>query len=352
MAILFHLVLDLSAVVTIMTTPALSGHAEPAKEFIVDLDTDPQHRWSEIVAAYKQEIPMAMELLKHYIPSELLPILALLGDDLDTYIPYPYNQEILGMALQVGMPVGDVVLLNLLYDLTAGCTSIVAEDTNGLIYHVRNMDYHMTTLLRNVTIVVHYQSKGKTLYSSTTFAGYVGILTGQKPNMYTISLDERDAGEQWENLIEALLNHKAYFNSFLIRDVLASDYVFESAVKQLAYTPLIAPSYIIVGGAAPRQGVVITRDRMSALNIWELNAEENKWFLVETNYDHWTTPPPSDDRRDPAIKEMNELGRENLSAEGLFNVLSTPPVLNNGTVYTTLMSAGQPDIYKTYIRYP
>ncbi|XP_033112740.1 N-acylethanolamine-hydrolyzing acid amidase-like isoform X2 [Anneissia japonica] len=78
----------------------------------------------------------------------------------------------------------------------------------------------------------------------------------------------------------------------------------------------------------------------------------DKWFALETNFDRWTTPPPSDDRRDPAIDAMNAVGRENINDKTMYEVLSVPPVLNYKTTFTTLMSAAKPDLFQTYIRHP
>jgi hypothetical protein len=47
---------------------------------------------------------------------------------------------------------------------------------------------------------------------------------------------------------------------------------------------------------------------------------------------------------------MEALGQANVDLEGMFGVLSTPPVLNSLTTYTTLMSAGQ-NSYQSYPRY-
>ena len=59
-----------------------------------------------------------------------------------------------------------------LYDFSAWCTSIVARDTEGHIYHARNQDYPPP--LRNDTIdVVFYSSKNnnQTVFTTTTFFG-------------------------------------------------------------------------------------------------------------------------------------------------------------------------------------
>ena len=190
-------------------------------------------------------------------------------------------------------------------------------------------------------------------FVGTTFVGFVGLLTGQKPNGYTITLDERNTGDWWMNALEAIVAGTHGVAAFHIRDTLAdSSLDFEGAIENLAYKPLIAPCYLIIGGVGPDQGAVITRDRIAALDIWRLKSFDGRWFLVETNYDHWEPPPKSDDRRDPAIKGMNETGRAGLSPSSLFHVLSTPPVLNHGTTYTVTMAASIPELYNVWIRYP
>ena len=36
---------------------------------------------------------------------------------------------------------------------------------------------------------------------------------------------------------------------------------------------------------------------------------------------------------------MNDTGLSNISSDSIFKILSTPPVLNDGTIFTVLMSA-------------
>lgn len=96
--------------------------------------------------------------------------------------------------------------------------------------------------------------------------------------------------------------------------------------------------------------MVITRNRGGPADIWPLDPLNGAWFRVETNYDHWKPVPKADDRRTPAIKALNATGQANLSLETLFQVLSVFPVCNNYTIYTTIMSAANPDKYMTRIR--
>ncbi len=72
--------------------------------------------------------------------------------------------------------------------------------------------------------------------------------------------------------------------------------------------------------------------------------------VLETNYDHWKATPTTDDRRHPAIKSLDNIGHVHLNMHTLYSVLSTPPVLNNHTTYTTIMSVKSPGVYYTMIR--
>ena len=314
------------------------------KSYDINLDVAPEDRWNEVVDDYAEYFPELIPALKQYIPAEVLPLLAIFGDAVDTYLPEPYAAEILGIGQRSKLGVGDVAVLNILYDLLAGCTSIVAEDDKGHIYHGRNLDYQLTQILQNITLVANFQRGGKTIYTGTTYAGYVGLLTGQRPYQFTISLDQRDAGKHWMNVATALLAKNASIVSFLIRDILENEQSYKDAYDVLTHATFIAPSYIIIAGIRSGQGAVITRDRMVTRDSWKLDPPK-QWFLVETNYDHWLPAPSGDDRRDPAIQHLNKIGRSNVSLSALFSVLSTPPVLNEGITYTTLMSAATPDKY-------
>lgn len=198
-------------------------------------------------------------------------------------------------------------------------------------------------------------SMGKVVYTGVTFAGQVGLLTAQRPNSVTISLDERDRGHIWDNVFEAIFNKNAIPVTFLIRDVVSTEGMdFTQAVKKLSEVSLIADGYLIVGGVQVGEGAVVTRNRESTADIWRLSEDAAKkpWYLVETNYDHWTTPPPSDDRRHPAEKALQKLTQAKLAPDSLFGVMSIHPVLNNKTVYTTIMQAKKADLFNTWIQKP
>ena len=336
-----------------------------AKRYAVNLDLPPEQRWLEVVKDHKEILTQLFQWVKSEIPSEISSLVTEFGADVDKYMPSPYGAEMVGIANSLNINVSDVVLGNVMYELTAYgkkssdhgaskmCTSIVAQAINGTIYHGRNLDvgYSFPDSIRNLTIIVDFEQDSKVVYTGTTFAGIVGLYTGQKPNAYTVTVDQRNQGYWWMNAIEALLAGTHGITSINIRDAIANkEMSFETVVEFLSTTRLIAPSYIIVGGTKAGEGVVITRDRTAAKDLWRLDPNSGRWYLVETNYDHWQPPPKSDNRRDPAIKAMDETTHAGLDAKSLFEVMSTPPVCNNGMIYTVVMSAAMPEIYNSWIR--
>lgn len=73
--------------------------------------------------------------------------------------------------------------------------------------------------------------------------------------------------------------------AWVIRDTLEVCNDYACAFEKLSTEPLIAPGYFIVAGLKENEGAIISRDRFGAANITTLT--DNKWFLVQTNQDHF-----------------------------------------------------------------
>ncbi|KAK3098609.1 hypothetical protein FSP39_021198 [Pinctada imbricata] len=322
----------------------------------INLDLPEEQRWTELMKNYAQIGPDAYNVIYSYVhslppplPNITIKVIEMVAADVDQYLPSPYAAEMRGIAKSLNIDLGLIVGMNILYDVTAFCTSIVMQDSKGVIWHARNLDYSYTDMLRNITVQVDFIQNNKTVYSGVTYAGYVGLLTGMRPKAFTITIDERDQGAWWENFLIGIIDRKAEPIGFLIRDVLANETTFESAVKRLSFTTTEASAYFIVGGVGKDEGVVITKGRIAPVDTWQLDTANGRWYEVETNYDHWGPVPKTDDRRDPANKKMVAMG-QNVTVDNLFDVMSTVPVLNDDTTYTIIMSASQPDITKVWIR--
>jgi len=339
-------------------------HADPlpAPKYIIDLDLPPLQRWVEIcsVPTYKEMGQYLYQLIKTILPDS--SDFELLGKEInDYYLPTEFAQEIRGCASQMNVPYGWVTLFNLGYELTDSCTSIVAQTKDGKILHARNLDFWegmgFTATLKNMTIQVDYQKGGKTLFTATTFAGMVGVLSGMKAGAFSVTVNTRfypgGIGDLFYEVIAALKERNASLVSFLARKALQNQNDFQSALDNLSNDELIADVYYTMAGVSAGQGAVISRNRTGADDVWLLG-NSNRWFEAETNYDHWEQPPWFDNRIDPANNAMNAIGQDNLSLDNMLKVLTTKPVFNLQTTYSILAcpATGEYTSFTRYCPYP
>ncbi|KAM9362433.1 N-acylethanolamine-hydrolyzing acid amidase-like [Symphorus nematophorus] len=319
----------------------------------ISLDDDPAVRWAPLTKVFDVDYlnKAAAEVIDSTVPKWVHHAFKPIVAALEKYVPQPYAGEIRGMASQLGGSISDVIILNFAYEISAFCTSIVAQDKNGSVYHGRNLDYPHP-VLRNLTVNIVFLKNGEVAYQGTSFAGYVGLWTGQSPKKFTVSGDQRGTERWWnwwKNIVSAFLFRRSPV-SWLVRETLEEAEDFQDAVMRLSKIPIITGVYYIVGGVRAGEGVVITRDRAGPADIWPLDPLNGGWYRVETNFDHWLPPPARDHRKEAASKALNATGQDHINMETLYQVLSLFPVCNGITVYTTLMSAATPEKYNTLVR--
>uniref|UniRef100_A0A667WJA7 Acid ceramidase n=1 Tax=Myripristis murdjan TaxID=586833 RepID=A0A667WJA7_9TELE len=328
--------------------------------YTVDLDSPPHKRWTALITDKKTDVRM----LSLTVVCVFFFFFFLLQPVVVDTLPYPFSDEIKGIATTSGVPLGEVVLFNIFYEVFTVCTSVVAEDSNGELFHGRNLDFGLflgwdmknkswiiSEKLKPLVVNIDFTRNNKTVFKSTNFAGYVGMLTGIKPHIFTLTMNERfslDGG--YIGILEWILGKRdGMWMSFLTRSVLENATSYEDAKNRLAQTKLLAPAYFILGGNQTGQGCVITRSRVLSLDIWEIDLKLGRWYVLETNYDHWKEPLFLDDRRTPAMKCMNQTTQTNISLKTMYDMLSTKPVLNKLTTYTTLMEVSKGTL-ESYIR--
>ena len=347
----------------------------PASVEIIDLDKDPKERWKEIGGKYKTEMKQGMEEVKKMVGKYVvgLAIADILGKELDSLLPPPYANELMGLAEAADIHVGELFLLNIAYDISAFCMSIVAQSNDGKLLHARTLEMppeftELLTISRKMTFTAHFQKGGTTVYSGVVQAGMIGLATGQKPNAFTITLNERRTGTVWDNILALLREHPGSAVTLLIRDALADPEInYQGVLNRMMYIPMIASCYIIITGTKPGEGAVIARDRNQAVKpfskgVWKLDASKGTWYLLQTNNDHWSVPPDIEPnghadlmdwsyaRKMAGCEAMVKMGQSNLSPEGLIGVLSTYPAFNQDALYTTVMTAANPSLNKSWIR--
>ena len=304
--------------------------------FQIDLDAPPEERWTEVLIKYQEPYHKIANWILQQIPDDLLPEFEAASKLVESLWPNTdLRKEIEGIAKVANLPAGLVLATNLDYELHAGCTSIVAQNADGTLWHGRNLDYDIPDL-QSVTINVQFVRNGQKLYEGTTYVGYIGLVTGVKHGAFSLSMDARDTGGSlWDNLFEWIFKGgKAV--PFFYRNVFENTNEYGTALEMLQTTPMIAPSYLIIAGTESGQGAVITRNRDGAEDTWTISDKE--WFLVQTNDDHWL--PPEDNRRDATNKHMEKYDPTNIDSKSMLNIMNMKPTLNRYTTYTSVMSAG------------
>lgn len=319
----------------------------PLDSFVIDLDLAPADRWKEVMESRLETFHTTMDwIVDHSIPPNMLSKFITALNLVQDFWPKPeYRAEITGIARATGRDPGLILLLNLVYELSAGCTSIVAQHSDGSVWHGRNLDFDIPRL-QDLVVDVHFTQGKDLVYQGTTYAGYIGVLTGVKPNAFSLSQDQRETGDPiWENLLEFLVTKgKAAAYPFLYRDLFKWADTYDEALEVIVNTPTIAPAYAILAGTQPGEGAVVSRDRDTAVDVWTLS--DDRWFLVETNDDHWK--PPNDDRREAANHSMSKYTPQSIGADALWDVMTQHPTLNELTTYTAVMNADK-DYYESVL---
>uniref|UniRef100_A0A2K5CFG0 Acid ceramidase n=1 Tax=Aotus nancymaae TaxID=37293 RepID=A0A2K5CFG0_AOTNA len=309
-------------------------------------DLPPYKRWHELMVdkgtnGYLKVIVGSLKnMVNTFVPSgklmqmvdEKLP--GLLGN-----FPGPFEEEMKGIAAVTDIPLGHLVHgRNMDFGVFLG-------------WNIENNTWVITEELKPLTVNLDFRRNNKTVFKASSFAGYVGMLTGFKPGLFSLTLNERfSINGGYLGVLEWILGKKdAMWIGFITRTVLENSTSYEEAKNRLIKTKILAPAYFILGGNQSGEGCVITRDRRESLDVYELDPQQGRWYVVQTNYDRWKNPFFLDDRRTPAKMCLNRTTQESISLESMYDILSTKPVLNKLTVFTTLIdiTKGQ---YETYLR--
>lgn len=249
-------------------------------------------------------------------------------------------------------------------DPVLGCTSIVACSSSGEIVHGRNLDYSWPTA-RNTTIHATFTRGGQPLYTGPVMAGTVtGTATGVLPGRLTFSYNWRTQKLPLADVLRCIQSPRAAapISSFVRSRLFEGGASFAAAAYLFEELELCAAAYVILGGPASGDGIVITRSHNESIrpqrlgNCGGVNAStpgagraagrNESWYVAQTNYDAWMEQPPTDDRLGLAVGSLEGMGQEAAATGGgLWKVLSTPGtdvskgVLNAQTLYTSVMSA-------------
>ncbi len=221
------------------------------EEQIVNLDLPAEKRWLFLVD-YKDEIN---ELLQYYLndfEEEDFEFKSI-GIYKNEIISKEYLKEIEFVASISSFSADQVLIANLYYDVLKfcfGCTAF-AVDTKNSIIHSRNLDWHTeNNLLSQYSIIFDFQRNGQTVFKTVGWPGFIGALSGTKPNSFSLTLNAVLSNDSPEI---------AFPISFLLRDVLDSSNSFEDAKEKLEQTNIASDCLILLSGIRSNEMVVIER---------------------------------------------------------------------------------------------
>jgi hypothetical protein len=205
--------------------------------------------------------------------------------------------------------------------------------------------------MHDLTYIANFYKDKILSYRAVMFAGYIGVFTAIKPGKFAISINQRNSGTFFGvgvNLIRWL--GKSHSPASLLAMTAEHANSYQEAQEMLATISLTAPVYLTLSGVNENEGSIITRDRTGAADIWLINKDSpTDWCIVQTNFDHWITPPPSSDknRSNSAKRALKNISKAYLTKNNLMSqVLQNSPVFNSGTIYSTVMSA-KIDLFET-----
>ena len=354
-ALLFALLASSAAQATRNVMLAPVAGAAPVPLITVDLDAPPASRWDAVVDVYNATMWASTELIAaipEYAKLLAAANVAFEGAARPAWYPADQWDELVAIAARSRLPLGTLVGMNALYDVTAArktsakaCAGVVARKADGSVIHGRNLDYPIARAMTNLTVRVRWTRGGAVAFESVSFVCQTGFNTLVKPGAFSITQNERDQGARADDWFDLFVRKRTITFAFL-RQVAENATTYDEALGMLEREPLDADSYFIVAG--PSDGAVVTRDRSGVANVTKLG-DDGGWFLVETNYDSWTRPPFGDDRRAPARRHLEAIGPDAIDVAGLYAVLGSTtcdasqgerPVLNEETVYSAAFDPG------------
>jgi hypothetical protein len=193
------------------------------------------------------------------------------------------------------------------------------------------------------------------------------------------------------DVLALLEQHKPV--GYVLREALLTQATFQDAVHHLSDVKVVAPLYFIMGGANKGEAAVLTKNREGLANAPDhknvlLLNESDTFYLAQTNWDPWMPIDAeqcrgteealpayartactkilkllydndggcmdlcrltSDGRHERAVALLDQMGKDHLSDDNLFNILSDPHVKQGSTAFTALIHPGSGD-YRTVVR--
>ncbi len=314
------------------------------KRYQVDISTSPDERWSHIINEYKTLILATIDDIdsKH---NKLFKTLMTCYCYILNSENLPFYHELQSIAKILSVSLNKIIQLQLFFESNCNCTSIISQNKDGHPFIIRSLDSSLSTLIP-ITIEVDFIKDGEIKYTGTTWAGFVGLLTGMIPGKLGIAINSRSTN-MIKNLWEKGLTFK-WPISFLVRHTLESySNTFNQIIILFNTSRVLSSCYIILCGCKKGEIKIIIRDKNNE-NILEkipIRSLENNKFLVQTNCDYWITDLDSPNNINKSIERRifvhywikQHYPNQYLNIEDLWEMMKEDNILNEQTTYLTAL---------------
>jgi hypothetical protein len=263
----------------------------------IDLEEPPDERWTEFAINNGDSIQSILNDVETHIDEEVLPQLSDTAKSVvkslasgggyiarwlleSTGLEYP--QELRCIAKHAEIPVGKLLLGNLIYDFTSlsemygcGCSS-ASFDVNSSPVIVRNMDWVTPPSTGKHTKLIRFH-RGRKSYTSVGVAGMVGVVSAvcdkwalvvnQAPVVKSlVEEDEEENDESWWTMLTSAVKAVTSVPQFLhawpalqrVRAVCDKMPTYEKLVFHLRTQQTMVPFFAHVVGTQSKEHAVVS----------------------------------------------------------------------------------------------
>jgi len=363
----------------------LSVDRVPVPEFEINLDLDPEERFTEVLTHFNSSLHnFATHLHADTSAVKAIATAAAIKRGRETD---ELNRELTGAHRVTGIAKNELHIIQLLYELNTlmipivnfthgsadmgligellgdmmpsdwvvpeplhvGCTGIIAtSDEDGTVYHARNLDFSFAEYLQPLTYTGIFTKSGSEIFRSQMIAGYSAMITGMRkgPNGYTIEINTRFT-DHWggnSEMIKNVFSNKRAISGWTKRKILENVDNYEDAVEALSTSLYSSTEYNIVSGV--KKGTILARNPDGLAYQLPLTDSAKK-YIIMTNFDYiWGDVKEIFDptggkgifhpRRKPAEALLDNA--DAMTPELLFNVINDFEVMAKDTIFQVIMN--------------
>lgn len=370
-------------VFNLVITARAAGPRLPVPEFEVNLDLEPEQRFTQVIQHFNGSL---WDFIGNLKPKSVVDALVKRISSKRGPENEELQGEIRGYAQLSGLPEETIHAAQMLYEINTlmvpfiniswpwsndvegsvplagfgkqkfpwlplhfGCTGIVAVDKHsGTVSHARNLDFEFAKYLQPLTYVGIFTAAGKELFRAQMIAGYSSVLTGMRkgPNGYTIEINTRFMNHETgpKQLWQHLFTERRSLSGWIKRKVLQDIPDYEGAVHAFSSTPYSATEYNIISGV--KKGTILAREPDGL--AYELPLDKSKHgYVIMTNFDYiWhdirekfdptSTAGFGKSRRVGAQRILDKT--DVITPQVLFDVINNPVTFAKATIFQAVMN--------------